>query len=124
MSQEKRTVVFVDDSESVREAVGCILQQNGYTVLKAADGEESLKYFEGTPVDLLITDLHMPRMNGIALIQKLRNSSLYKYLPILVLTTESQFEQKMEAKRAGATGWLVKPFTPEKLMAIIRRVIH
>ena len=93
-------------------------------MLKAADGEESLKYFEGTPVDLLITDLHMPRMNGIALIQKLRNSSLYKYLPILVLTTESQFEQKMEAKRAGATGWLVKPFTPEKLMAIIRRVIH
>ena len=124
MNQERRTVVFVDDSASVREAVGCILQQNGYTVLKAGDGLESLKYFEGTPVDLLITDLHMPRMNGIALIQTLRKSSQYKHLPILVLTTEAQIEQKMEAKRAGATGWLVKPFTPEKLMAIIRRVIH
>jgi two-component system chemotaxis response regulator CheY len=124
MNQERRTVVFVDDSASVREAVGCVLEQNGYTVLKAGDGLESLKYFEGTPVDLLITDLHMPRMNGIALIQTLRKSSQYKHLPILVLTTEAQIEQKMEAKRAGATGWLVKPFTPEKLMAIIRRVIH
>ena len=124
MNQEKRTVVFVDDSASMREAVGCILQQNGYTVLKAGDGQDSLKYFEGTPVDLLITDLHMPRMNGIELIQTLRNSSRYRYLPILVLTTEAQVAQKMEAKRAGATGWLVKPFTPEKLMAIIRRVIH
>jgi two-component system chemotaxis response regulator CheY len=124
MNQDKRTVVFVDDSESIREAVGFILQQNGYEVLKAGDGEESLKYFDGSQVDLLITDLHMPQMNGIALIETLRKTSQYKYLPILVLTTESQFEQKMEAKRAGATGWVVKPFTPEKLMAIIRRVIH
>ncbi|NCA84441.1 MAG: response regulator [Clostridia bacterium] len=124
MNQERRTVVFVDDSASVREAVGCVLQQNGFVVLKAGDGQESLKYFEGLPVDLLITDLHMPHMNGIELIQTVRSSSQYKHLPILVLTTESQFEQKMEAKRAGATGWLVKPFTPEKLMAIIRRVIH
>lgn len=124
MSQDRRTVVFVDDSESIREAVGFILQQNGYEVLKAGDGEESLKYFDGSQVDLLITDLHMPQMNGIALIETLRKTSQYKYLPILVLTTESQFEQKMEAKRAGATGWVVKPFTPEKLMAIIRRVIH
>ena len=124
MNEDRRTVVFVDDSESIREAVGCILQQNGYEVLKAGDGQESLKYFDGSPVDLLITDLHMPQMNGIALIETLRKTSQYKYLPILVLTTESQFEQKMEAKRAGATGWVVKPFTPEKLMAIIRRVIH
>lgn len=124
MNQERRTVVFVDDSASVREAVGCVLQQNGFVVLIAGDGQESLKYFEGLPVDLLITDLHMPHMNGIELIQTVRSSSQYKHLPILVLTTESQFEQKMEAKRAGATGWLVKPFTPEKLMAIIRRVIH
>jgi two-component system chemotaxis response regulator CheY len=124
MNHDKRTIVFVDDSESIREAIGCVLQQNGYNVLKAGDGQESLKCFEGTSVDLLITDLHMPHMNGITLIHTLRNMSQYKYLPILVLTTESQFEQKMEAKRAGATGWLVKPFTPEKLMAVIRRVIH
>jgi two-component system chemotaxis response regulator CheY len=124
MNQERRTVVFVDDSASVREAVGCILQQNGFVVLKAGDGQESLKYFEGLPVDLLITDLHMPHMNGIELIETVRSSRQYKHLPILVLTTESQFEQKMEAKRAGATGWLVKPFTPKKLMAVIRRVIH
>jgi two-component system, chemotaxis family, chemotaxis protein CheY len=96
----------------------------GYTVVQAEDGQEALERIDGFRPDLLITDINMPRMDGFGLIEQLRPRAQYRNLPILVLTTESSDEKKQRARAAGATGWIVKPFHPEKLAAAIRRVLH
>ncbi|MCX6271081.1 MAG: response regulator [Bacteroidetes bacterium] len=119
-----KTILVVDDSESIREVVGFTLQNEGFTVIKGNDGRDALKCFDGRPIDLVITDLYMPEMDGLEFIREIRNMSQYKHIPILFLTTESQLSKKLEAKDAGATGWIIKPFVPEKLMNIIRRVIR
>jgi len=119
-----KTVLVVDDSESIREVVSFTLENEGYHVLKGNDGKDALQHLNGTAIDLIITDLHMPEMDGIALIRHVRTLPDYKTVPILFLTTESQAEKKMEAKEAGATGWIVKPFVPAKLIAALSKVVR
>ncbi|HBF87313.1 MAG TPA: two-component system response regulator [Bacteroidales bacterium] len=119
-----KNILVVDDSESIREVVSFTLENAGYTVIKACDGQDALNRIVGAKLDLIITDLHMPVMDGIALIKEVRASEEFKFVPILFLTTESQANKKMEAKDAGATGWIVKPFVPEKLLAAITKVVR
>lgn len=119
-----KIIVVVDDSESIRELVGLTLENAGYKIMKGVDGRDSLQFFDGRDIHLLITDLNMPHMNGIELIREIRLKEGYSTLPILVLTTESQVAKKEEAKAAGATGWIVKPFVPEKLIAVVQKVIR
>ncbi|MBN1596953.1 MAG: response regulator [Bacteroidales bacterium] len=119
-----KKILFVDDSESIREIVNFTLENEGYDVLLSNNGENALKHLNGQDINLIITDLHMPEMNGIELIIEIRKMEDYQHTPILFLTTESQTEKKMEAKNAGATGWIVKPFVPAKLLAAINKVIR
>ena len=119
-----KRILIVDDSESIREVVCFTLENAGHEVLKGVDGLDALKYLDGSKFDLVITDLHMPNMDGIEFIHKVREMPEYQYVPILFLTTESQTAKKMEAKEAGATGWIIKPFVPEKLLAAINKVVR
>lgn len=119
-----KTILIVDDSESIREVVSFTLQNEGYEVLIGVDGQDALKFLDGRNIDLVITDLHMPNMDGIGLIKEVRKMDAYQRIPILFLTTESQAAKKMEAKEAGATGWIIKPFVPAKLIAAINKVIR
>lgn len=120
----KKTILIVDDSESIRKLVQFNLNNAGFYVLVANNGEDALRYFTGEKIDLLLTDLHMPVMNGMELIKEVRKIDQYKHLPILFLTTETQIAIKKEAKEAGATGWIVKPFVLEKLIATIHKVLR
>ena len=117
-----RTILSVDDSASVRQMVSFTLRAAEYEVAEAVDGCDALTKLS-RDIHLVITDLNMPRMDGIELIRQIRTKSGHKYVPILVLTTESQVAKKQEAKSAGATGWIVKPFQPEQLLAVVRRVL-
>lgn len=119
-----RSILIVDDSESIREVVSFTLESAGHQVFKAIDGQDAMKYFDGAKIDLVITDLHMPNKDGIALIREVRANESYKFVPILFLTTESQNEKKLQAKEAGATGWIMKPFVPEKLLAAVSKVVR
>jgi two-component system chemotaxis response regulator CheY len=119
-----KTILITDDSESIRELLSFTLENAGYKILSAVDGEDALKHLTGSEIDLVLTDLHMPKLDGIGLIKKIRAKQEYQYVPILFLTTESQSEKKEEAKAAGATGWIVKPFVPEKLLATISKIIR
>jgi len=116
-------ILAVDDSASMRQMVNFTLKSAGYQVVQAADGVEALEYARGNSVDLVLTDVNMPRMDGITLVRELRSLPTYKYVPMLVLTTESGQDKKMQGKQAGATGWIVKPFNPEQLLATIARVL-
>ena len=113
----------VDDSSSIRQMVSFTLQEAGYEVVEAVDGEDAFNKLQKTQVNLVVTDLNMPRLDGIGLIKKLRGSTGYRFTPIIMLTTESQDSKKQEGKSAGATGWIVKPFKPEQLIAVIKKVI-
>jgi two-component system chemotaxis response regulator CheY len=117
------TILAVDDSASMRQMVNFTLKGAGYSVVQAADGVEALEYARAHSVDLVLTDVNMPRMDGITLVKELRGLPSYRYTPMLVLTTESSQEKKMQGKQAGATGWIVKPFNPEQLLATIARVL-
>jgi len=116
--------MLVDDSATILLSISSILGKAGYTVEKAANAELALNKFNaGVKVDLLITDLNMPGMNGIELIREVRKLPAYKFVPILFLTTESQQAKKMEAKAAGASGWIVKPATADELLNTIKLVL-
>lgn len=119
-----KIILIVDDSESIREVVSFTLENEGYKVLIGVDGQDALKHLDGRPIDLIITDLHMPNMDGIELIKNVRAMENYKRIPILFLTTESQTSKKMEAKEAGATGWIIKPFVPAKLIGALKKVLR
>jgi len=119
-----KSVLIVDDSESIREVVSFTLENEGYNVLIANDGTDALSFLNGNPIDLIITDLHMPQMDGISLIKEVRKMDTYQRIPILFLTTESQVSKKLEAKEAGATGWIIKPFVPAKLIAALNKVLR
>ena len=119
-----KQILIVDDSESIREVLAYSLENAGYQVLVAFDGMDALKYFDGRTIDLLLTDYHMPNLNGLELIVKVRQIENYKFIPILVLTTENQTEMIREARDSGATGWLLKPFNTEKLLQTLRKVIR
>ena len=117
-----KKILAVDDSASMRQAIGMALRPAGYDVIEASDGlDGKLKLAE--PVDMVITDLNMPRMDGIEFIKHIRTESKQRHVPIMMLTTESHPERKLAAKQAGATCWLVKPFDPQQLLAVIRRVL-
>jgi two-component system chemotaxis response regulator CheY len=118
-----KTILTVDDSVSMRQMVSLTLKAAGYEVVQACDGVEALEWARDSVVDLVLTDVHMPRMDGIALVRELRNIPPYRFVPMLVLTTESSPERKAEGKRVGATGWIVKPFSPLQLVATIARVL-
>ena len=118
------TIMTVDDSPSMRMLLKAALTDLGYRVLEAEDGVHALERLDGIEPDLLITDINMPRLDGFGLIEKVRAEDRHRNLPILVLTTESSDEKKQRARSAGATGWIVKPFHPDKLAAAIRRVLH
>ena len=118
-----RTILTVDDSTSMRQMVKATLVSAGYGVVEAADGQEALDYARENPVDLVIADVNMPRMDGITLIGELRQLPAYRLTPMLMLTTESSQEKKLEGKRVGATGWIVKPFDPAQLIATVHRVL-
>ncbi len=117
------SILAVDDSASMRQMVTFTLQGAGYEVVEAQDGEQALGIAQSTKVNLVLTDVNMPKMDGIALIGALRALPNYKFTPILMLTTESALEKKQEGKAAGATGWLVKPFNPDQLLATIKKVL-
>ncbi len=117
------TILIVDDSVSIRQSVRFILEQNGYTVIEAADGLEGLKRLSESKVQLVISDINMPNMDGLTMVKKVRETEGIKFLPILVLTTESQGSVVEEGKKAGATGWIVKPFNNEKLIETIKKII-
>ena len=118
-----KLILTVDDSASMRMLLKTSLTAQGYRIESANDGQHGLERMREVKPDLLITDINMPRMDGFGLIEHLRDEG-NRTLPILVLTTESSDEKKQRARRAGATGWIVKPFHPEKLAAAIRRVLH
>lgn len=120
----KKTILIVDDSESIRKLVQFNLTNAGYRVLVAINGQDALNHFTGENIHLLLTDLHMPVMDGMELIKEVRRIEQYKHTPILFLTTETQITIKKEAKNAGATGWIVKPFVFEKLLSTIHKVLR
>jgi two-component system chemotaxis response regulator CheY len=122
-----KTALVVDDSLSIRQMLAFTLQQAGFTVLQGANGVEGLQQLQFPlnkgRVDLIITDLNMPQMDGITFIRSLRAVDGCRFTPVLMLTTESQETKKQEGKAAGATGWIVKPFDPEKLLAVVKRLV-
>lgn len=117
-----KTILSVDDSASIRQMVSFTLRGAAYEVIEGVDGRDGLARLT-EHVSLVITDLNMPVMDGIELIRQIRSGTRNKYVPILVLTTESQAEKKQQAKSAGATGWIVKPFRPDQLLATVQRVL-
>jgi len=117
------SILAVDDSASMRQMVSFALKNAGHEVVEAVDGVDALSTAKNNKVNLVITDVNMPNMDGISLIKELRNLPDYKFIPILMLTTESAPEKKQEGKSAGATGWLVKPFDPDQLLATINKVL-
>jgi len=116
-------ILAVDDSASMRQMVAFTLQGAGHTVTDAADGQEALELAKTQTFDLVLTDVNMPIMDGITLTKELRALPEYRFTPILVLTTESGTDKKQEGRAARATGWLVKPFNPEQLLATVRKVV-
>jgi two-component system chemotaxis response regulator CheY len=117
-----KRVMTVDDSKTMRDMVTFTLSSAGFQVTAVADGQQALKMLATHPVDVVITDLNMPVMDGVALIRALRADPKWRAVPILMLTTESGSDKKSEGRSAGATGWIVKPFNPEKLVDIVNRV--
>jgi len=119
-----KIIMTADDSASIRQMVSFTLKDAGYEVVEAVDGKDALNKLNGAKVNMLITDLNMPNMDGISLIEQVRAEPEFKFIPIIMLTTESQAEKKQEGKAAGATGWIVKPFKPEQLIAVIKKVLR
>lgn len=119
----KHRILSVDDSASIRQMVSFTLMKEGYDVIEAMDGRDALSKLNGAPVNLVITDLHMPVMDGIDLIKSLRADPAYKFTPIVMLTTESHQDRKDQGRQAGATGWIVKPFKPDQLIAVVKKLL-
>ena len=118
-----KLVLTVDDSASIRQMVAFTLKSAGYEVMEAVDGEDGLSKAKSRRADLVLTDQNMPRMDGLTLIKTLRGLPQYRTTPILMLTTESSEAMKSAGRAAGATGWLVKPFDPQKLLEVVKKVI-
>jgi two-component system chemotaxis response regulator CheY len=118
-----KTILAVDDSSSLRQMVAFSLKAAGYQVVEAVDGQDGLEKAKQQTVDLVLTDQNMPKMDGLALIKALRGLPAYQKVPILMLTTESSDEMKSKGRAAGANGWLVKPFDPQRLIEVVKKVI-
>ena len=118
-----KRILAVDDSASVRQLQRFVLSAAGYDVVEAVDGKDAVAKLGGETVNLILTDLNMPNLDGVGLIKAIRAAGAHKHTPIVVISTESQQEKKQEARAAGATAWIVKPFTPEQLLAVVKKVI-
>jgi two-component system, chemotaxis family, chemotaxis protein CheY len=118
-----KNILTVDDSASMRQMVSFTLKDAGYAVVEAKDGQDALERLHGNRFHMVLTDLNMPNLDGIGLIKALRGMPPFRFVPIIMLTTESQMEIKQEGKAAGATGWIVKPFKPEQLIAVVKKVL-
>jgi two-component system, chemotaxis family, chemotaxis protein CheY len=118
-----KTFLVVDDSASMRQLISFAIKEAGHEVLLAENGNDAIGKLGGPKIDMVITDLNMPEMDGIELIKKLRSMPDYKFAPILMLTTESQEAMKQEGKRAGASGWIVKPFSPAQLLEVVKKFV-
>lgn len=119
-----KKILVVDDSESLRMVVQFVLAKEGYEITTAVDGVDALSKLPSDNFNLIITDLHMPNMDGLELIKQVRKFDEYKYLPILLSTSEDQMSAMQQANKAGITGWIVKPFQPEKLVRAVRKVLR
>jgi two-component system, chemotaxis family, chemotaxis protein CheY len=117
-----KRIITVDDAATMRRLVSYTLRTEGYEVLEAEDGEDALRVLSAQSVDVVITDINMPKMDGIELVRRLRALPQFKATPILMLTTESDPSKKLEGKNAGATGWITKPFQPDQLLAAVAKV--
>ncbi|MFH2066458.1 MAG: response regulator [Pseudomonadota bacterium] len=118
-----KIIMTADDSASIRQMVGFTLKQAGYDVIEAVDGRDALNKITNSTIHMLLTDLNMPNMDGIELIKQVRALPDYRFMPIILLTTESQAEKKQEGKAAGATGWIIKPFKPDQLVGVVKKVL-
>ncbi len=119
-----RVIMTADDSASTRQMVTFTLKQEGYEVIEAVDGQDALTKLGGAKIDMLVTDLNMPNVDGFELIKQVRANPSFKFIPIIMLTTESQGEKKQQGKALGATGWIVKPFKPEQLLSVVKKVLR
>ena len=119
-----KRIMTIDDSPSLRQMVALTLENAGYEVVEASDGRDAVAKLGGREYHLFVTDLNMPGMDGIELTRKLRSMPEYRFVPIVLLTTESNQEKKMQGKAAGATGWIVKPFQPADLLATVKKVMR
>jgi two-component system chemotaxis response regulator CheY len=118
-----KSIISVDDSSTMRRMVSFTLKSAGYEVIEAADGVEALTVLKSRPVDMVISDINMPNLNGIELTRQLRSQPGYIRIPIILLTTESDPGKKAEGRAAGATGWIVKPFSQDQLLALVAKVL-
>ncbi len=118
-----KTIMTVDDSPSVRQMVSFTLTEAGFETIEAEDGQDAVKKLESASVNLVVTDLHMPNMDGIQLIRAIRSDPKHKFVPIVMLTTESMAEKKTEGRDAGASGWIVKPFKPPQLLGVVKKLL-
>lgn len=117
------TILAVDDMRSMRELVKSVLEKRGHTVIIQEDGDTALNYAQSNKVDLVISDINMPNMNGISLVDELRKLPDYSNTPILMLTTEDAQDKKTQARSAGASGWIQKPFNPERLVNAVDKTL-
>ena len=118
-----KTLLIVDDSASMRQLVSFTLKDAGYDIIAAINGKDALSKLGGAKIEMVITDLNMPEMDGIEFIRHMRTKTGYKFLPIVMLTTESQESKKQAGKQAGASGWLVKPFQPAQLIDLVKKFV-
>jgi len=119
-----KTIMTVDDSASLRQMVSFVLRGGGYEVVEAVDGFDALSKLDGQELHLFLTDINMPRMDGLEFTRQIRAMPQYKFVPIVLLTTESNAEKKQQGKAAGATAWIVKPFNPDQLLAVVKKVVR
>lgn len=118
-----KTVMVVDDSASLRQVVSIALRGAGYDVIEGCDGKDALSKLTGQKVHLIISDVNMPNMDGISFVRELKKNPLYKFTPVIMLTTESQESKKKEGQEAGARAWVVKPFQPAQMLAAVSKLI-
>ncbi|MDH4380541.1 MAG: response regulator [Gammaproteobacteria bacterium] len=118
-----KTILVVDDSASLRQVVSIALKGGGYDVIEACDGKDALNKLTGQKIHLIISDVNMPNMDGIAFVKAVKQLPNYKFTPIIMLTTESQEDKKMEGQAAGAKAWVVKPFKPEQMLAAVAKLV-
>jgi two-component system chemotaxis response regulator CheY len=119
-----KTIMTVDDSASLRQMVGLVLRGAGYEVIEAVDGADALSKLKSQELNLFLTDINMPNMDGLEFTRHIRAMPQFKFVPIVLLTTESHPEKKQEGKAAGATAWIVKPFNPDQLLAVVKKVVR
>jgi two-component system chemotaxis response regulator CheY len=119
-----KTIMTVDDSASLRQMIAVVLRGSGYSVVEAVDGIDGLSKVASQKLDLVLTDVNMPQMDGLEFTRRLRAMPQYKFTPIVLLTTESHTDKKLQGKAAGATAWIIKPFDPDQLLAVVKKVMR